>query len=473
MTQITDVQLQLKSIPKRWPRVPLHLSQRKILLIGVDLFLLNASFLLGYLLSLDMPWSVSEIALYPLWFAPLNLLWLTIAWISDSYDIKKAARVSSSVFGILKALLITGAIYAIPGFFFPQLLARQLPTLRMGLLAAGLLTLWRIVYATVLVQSNFQRLALIVGAGKTGRKIAQAIEEHNTGYEILGYVFDETLEESQDHKERSNLVDWEELPEFVQEHGVSDIILAVHRDMQPDLLEAVLKCFEQGVCIVTMPELYEELTGRIPVEHIGDRWLGSLPIDWDSGKRRLYIITKRAIDLGISFIGLLVLAPVFPLVAVAIKLDSPGPIFYRPERMGQGGKPFCVWKFRTMVTNADRLGDPTFTAKNDQRVTRVGRILRTIHLDELPQFINVITGEMSLVGPRPERHVPELDYRLRYAVKPGATGWALVMQGYAEGVDGTLLKLQYDLYYIKHQSLYLDVLIILKSIIHMLTMGGQ
>ena len=183
-------------------------------------------------------------------------------------------------------------------------------------------------------------------------------------------------------------------------------------------------------------------------------------------------------DIVIAGIGLLLLAPCLPFLSLAIKLDSPGPVFYRPERLGRGGKPFRLWKFRTMVPNADHIGDPTFTTRNDQRITRVGRILRTTHIDELPQFINILVGDMSLVGPRPERHVPEMEesipyYRIRYAVKPGATGWVLVKQGYGEGLKDTHIKLQYDLYYIKHQSLSLDILILCKSVIHMLIMRGR
>ena len=269
---------------------------------------------------------------------------------------------------------------------------------------------------------------------------------------------------------------WDNLTTFVQNHRVSEIVLAEPRDLHADLLQAMLKCFEHGVRIVTMPELFEEITGRIPVEHIDERWLAFLPIGWDS--RGLYLILKRAMDLVLAAIGLLFLGPLFPFLALAIKLDSPGPIFYRPQRLGRGGKPFRLWKFRTMVPNADRIGDPTFTTNNDRRITRVGRILRTTHFDELPQFINVVAGEMSVVGPRPERHVPALEesipyYRTRLAVRPGATGWALVRQGYAEGLDASLIKLQYDLYYIKHQSLSFDIRILYKSVIHVLTMGGR
>ncbi len=225
-----------------------------------------------------------------------------------------------------------------------------------------------------------------------------------------------------------------------------------------------------------MPALYEQVTGRIPVEHIGERWLTTLPLDRDP--RTFFLMAKRLSDVVVSVIGLILLAPFLPLIALAIKLDSPGPVFYRPERLGLGGKPFRLWKLRTMVANADRKGDPTFTAMSDSRITRVGWFLRGAHIDELPQFLNILLGEMSLVGPRPERYVPELEakipfYRMRLAVKPGTAGWALVKQGYAEGAEGTLVKLQYDLYYIKYQSIYLDLVIVIRTAVDMLFRRGR
>lgn len=453
----------------------MHNSQRKLLLISVDLFLLNVALMSGLILNPDITLFSTTIAPHPLWFATLTFLWLTIGSAFDNYEIQQAARVSSGILGIIKTLLIVGVIYA-PVVLLYSPMSEWPRFLLAGTLAASLIILWRIIYAIVLVRPNFQRRALIVGTGPAGHTIAKAIEEHDSGYEIIGYVASNAFERERDIKDVTLFDKWNNLPGFVQEHNVSDIVLSFPGALQSDQIRAVLACFEQGVRIVRMPDLFEEITGRIPVEYIGEDWLASLPIDWDS--KGLYLIVKRAMDIVITCFGILFLLPIFPIIALAIKLDSPGPVFYRPERLGQGGKTFRLWKFRTMVVNADRIGDPTFTSKKDQRITKVGRILRLAHIDELPQFINIILGQLSLVGPRPERYVPKLEdsipyYRARYAVKPGATGWALVKQGYAEGLEGTLIKLQYDLYYIKHQSLIFDIIILCKSAIHMLTMGGR
>jgi exopolysaccharide biosynthesis polyprenyl glycosylphosphotransferase len=458
---------------RSWPRFPLHISQRKVLLISIDLVLVNAALLLGLLLNLNMPLSYTISALHPAWYVTLTLLWLTIASVNNNYEVKQAAKLYSSIFGIIKTLIITGVIYSFLLFVFPPLLAKPSRGLFVGTLAIAMLVFWR---ATILVQPNFQRRILIEESGLAGRAIAQAINEQDSCYEIVGYIEGYASEQGHHVKGISILGKWSNLTKFVQDHNVTDIVLTTPNGMKKNKLQAVLKCFEHGVRILPMPVLFEEITGRIPVEHICNSWMNSLPIDWDSS--RMYTVVKRAMDFVIACIGLILVTPSFLFLALAIKLDSSGPIFYRPERLGQGGKSFRLWKFRTMVANADRIGDPTFTTRQDQRITRVGRILRRTHLDELPQFINIIVGHMSLIGPRPERYVAELEeqipyYRTRYAVKPGASGWALVNQGYAEGIDETLIKLQYDLYYIKHQSLSLDILIFCKSILHILTMDGR
>jgi lipopolysaccharide/colanic/teichoic acid biosynthesis glycosyltransferase len=194
----------------------------------------------------------------------------------------------------------------------------------------------------------------------------------------------------------------------------------------------------------------------------------------------MWPLVKRVFDLVSAGLGVLLLGPLFPLVALAIYLDCPGPILYTQERVGKGGKKFRVYKLRSMVPDAEKKGEAVWAEENDDRVTRVGRILRKMHADEFPQFLNILKGEMSAVGPRPERpeFVEELAdeipfYRVRHAVKPGMAGWGLVKQGYGSSKEDAVLKLQYDLYYIKHQSLWLDIVILLKTILDTVTFGGR
>jgi lipopolysaccharide/colanic/teichoic acid biosynthesis glycosyltransferase len=226
-----------------------------------------------------------------------------------------------------------------------------------------------------------------------------------------------------------------------------------------------------------MPLIYEELTGRVPVGHVGNSWLVALPLDHASSGG-LYPVFKRALDLFVALVGLCILAVLLPFVALATLVDSPGPIFYHQDRVGQGGRVFRLAKLRTMVSDAERQG-AVWARTRDPRVTRVGRVLRAAHLDELPQFLNVLRGEMSVVGPRPERpeFVSQLErripfYRMRHAVRPGMAGWALIHAGYGSSVEDALVKVEYDLYYIKHQSVALDLLILMRTLGRMFLFRG-
>ena len=228
-----------------------------------------------------------------------------------------------------------------------------------------------------------------------------------------------------------------------------------------------------------LPVLYEKLTGKVAVEHIGSQWYSALPLTknpFDTFNR----IGKRCMDLIFGLAIGVVLAVVFPFVAIAIKLDSPGAIFYQQERVGQYGAKFTVYKFRSMVINAERNGNAQWAVKGDARITKVGSFIRKTRLDELPQVLNVLRGEMSMVGPRPERYqfIKQLQqqipfYRTRLAVKPGLTGWAQINYGYGSTIEDALIKLQYDLYYLKHWSPWLDLKILLRTFAVVLKMEGH
>jgi exopolysaccharide biosynthesis polyprenyl glycosylphosphotransferase len=264
----------------------------------------------------------------------------------------------------------------------------------------------------------------------------------------------------------------------IKEKGVTEIILAVTHTLHGELIRAIMDCQEQGVQITLMPLLYEKITGRVPVENIGDDWSLVLPLD-HAAIASFWPFFKRAMDVLISGIGLIILALLFPILALAIYIDSPGPVFYTQERVGKGGWIFRLFKFRSMVVGAEESG-AVWAEKRDPRATRVGRFLRRTMIDEFPQFINVLRSEMSIVGPRPERPIFANQladqipfYRTRHAVKPGMAGWALINHGYSSSVRDALVKLQYDLYYIKHQSIYLDLLILAKTIGAMISFKGR
>jgi exopolysaccharide biosynthesis polyprenyl glycosylphosphotransferase len=249
--------------------------------------------------------------------------------------------------------------------------------------------------------------------------------------------------------------------------------------IQGTTFQTILDAQEQGVEVTRMPTLYEEMTGRVPIHHLESDWIIRSFTD-QARVSGMYLLVKRLLDIIGGLVGLLIFFILFPFVALAILIDSGLPIFYSQPRSGQGGLVFKIYKYRTMQKDAEADGNVRPTEENDPRVTRVGDILRKTRLDELPQFWNILRGDMSLVGPRAER--PELVqsfqkkvpfYRARLLAKPGLTGWAQINYGYVATVRDTEVKIEYDLYYIKHRTLAMDFNIILRTINTVLRRSGR
>jgi len=443
---------------------------------------------------------------HPLWFLLLSLLWMLIAQTFDAYDPRVVAKFSSSARSVLQAGLITAGVYLLIPYVTPPLPTSRSALLAFPLFAVGALLAGRGFYRVVMTQPALRRRALIIGAGWAGRTIAEALAEHGDGtYQVVGFVDDDPAKWGRGAWEPGSRGEFTSaplhlrtsaplppgtsahplvlgnrysLPALIRQHRVDTLILAITHEVNGELLQILMDCLELGVEIIPMPVLYEQLTGRVPVEHVGSNWYVAMPLSHPL-TRTFNRMIKRAMDIVLASLGMLFLAPFLPFIALAIYLDSPGPIFYTQERVGEGGRIFKVYKFRSMVPDAEK-GRAVWAQENDPRVTRVGRILRKTHLDEFPQFLNILKGEMSAVGPRPERpeFVEELAreipfYRVRHAVKPGMAGWALVKYGYASSKEDALIRLQYDLYYIKHWSPWLDLVILLKTVVDTLTLRGR
>ncbi len=258
------------------------------------------------------------------------------------------------------------------------------------------------------------------------------------------------------------------LGRLVELHRVDKLIVAAPNEVATALLRRLRSFRYRGVALADYVSLHEELKQEISVGHINDEWLLAASMNNSRPHIRGF---KRALDLVASVGALVLTAPITAVVALLIKLDSPGPALYRQERLGRDGVPFTILKFRTMAADAESRTGPVWAKQDDSRITRAGRWLRKFRIDEVPQLVNVLRGEMSLIGPRPEREhfVKQLTeqipfYAERFMVHPGITGWAQVMQSYAASVEESRRKLQADLYYIKHMSLLTDMYIILKTV---------
>jgi exopolysaccharide biosynthesis polyprenyl glycosylphosphotransferase len=346
------------------------------------------------------------------------------------------------------------------------------------------------------VQPAFHQRALVVGAGWSGRTLAQAIAEtgdsasngdsggnpyRGTGYRIIGFVDDNAENLGKEIEGSLVLGTHQDLVRLARELQPDELVVAIThaQTIHGGLFQAILDCRELGIQVTTMASLYERVTGRVPVEHAGRDLYVVLPLDRSAGDR-LYLAVRRLFDIVVGAAGCILVALLSPVVWLAHQLTAPGDVFYRQERVGKGGQVFKVVKYRSMVMDAEKNTGAVWASHDDGRVTSVGRLLRKTRLDELPQFWNVLKGEMSLIGPRPERpeFIAQLAqeipfYRVRHAVKPGITGWAQVKYRYGSSVNDSLLKLQYDLYYIKHKGPYLDLLILLKTVQVVLGLKGR
>jgi exopolysaccharide biosynthesis polyprenyl glycosylphosphotransferase len=477
----------LSAAPAAAPNVPSFLPldrrSRQAILAGGDLLLLAAMLALALRLGgLRSGWNWAERPFageYLRWLALLLPLWLALAWANGLYELGRPRRRLLAFVGPLtvggQLLLLWALAYFIPP---PWTLVRHVAVF-FALGSALALPFWRLAFLAVVERRAFRTRLIIVGAGEAGRTILAAVRaEAAPLYEVVGFIDDDPELAGRLVADLPVLGGRESLLSGIRDRGVTEVVLAITHGMEAGLFRAVLDAQEQGVTLTPMPLLYEQLTGRVPVEHIGEQWAVVLPLSLPES-RGLYRLGRRAGDIVAGLGGLAFLALLLPLLAPMIWLDSPGPILFRQTRLGRGGRPFTLYKLRTMQPGAEAAG-PRWAAAADPRVTRLGRWLRRSRLDELPQAFNILRGEMSLIGPRPER--PEFVarlaevipfYRARHAVAPGLTGWAAVHQDYAASTDDALLKLQYDLYYIKHRSLLLDGWILLRTAAKVLRLVGR
>ncbi len=344
-------------------------------------------------------------------------------------------------------------------------------------LATPVFITWRILLAEIFSLPRFRRRAVIVGNNTVGETLAKELwRSERLAINPLGYI-SQGIEERAQQDGLPILGGRSALRRLWQSGAIDMIIMAHDYKTNPELFQEAIEASTFGISVVPMAAVYESTCGKIPVEYAGDQWYLALPSERTISP--LYLFWHTVMNLVSGICGLLVLSLVLPLIALLIYLDSPGPIFYSQERLGFQGRPFRIYKFRSMRTDAEQAGCPVWASEHDTRVTKIGRFLRTTHLDELPQTFNIMRGDMSLIGPRPERaeFVTELEksfpfFRCRLAVKPGLTGWAQVKYHYSYTSNEALVKLQYDLYYIKHQSFLLDVYILLKTVVEVMLCHG-
>jgi exopolysaccharide biosynthesis polyprenyl glycosylphosphotransferase len=410
----------------------------------------------------------------------VGVLWFFFAEAFNAYRVPTMQSSFRSAYTAGKVLVVTVVAYVLAAW----LLGGTLPIVRLrisetflsALLIVVPLLVLRALVSTLLGRAPLRRRVAVVGANRDGYEMVEAISRYDgQTYEFLGFFDDTPVAENGSHPRAVRPTS--ELLPMKERMGIDQVVLANPMQTGP-LVRTLSLLHEQGTQITPMFALYQDLTGRVPVSHLGEMSFVALPANVKS-TARTYQVIKRSFDFTLALLMLLAAAPLFLFVALAIKVDSPGLVFFTQLRVGRGGKTFRIIKFRSMCNDAEAGTGAVWAASYDNRVTRVGRFLRKSRLDEIPQLLNVLKGEMSFVGPRPER--PEFDeelereipfYRARRAVRPGLTGWAQVNHGYGNTLHDALRKVEYDLYYIKNESPYLDLLILLRTIAVVLKLGG-
>jgi sugar transferase (PEP-CTERM system associated) len=438
-------------------------------LVLADAIFLLASAHMGLLLHLaGLPafWTGQP----PIWpkamvFAVVGLFSFSTLSLYDHAQQRKVSHIAARVFS---AAIVWWVLYGAVAFAMPALRLGRMATLAgisLGTLSCFLV---RGILFTHPAMRRFRDRLIFLGATPMAERVISALEKENPGYDILGYLDDRPAHQVSLTNGFRILGTIGQLREVAAATGAGTIVVAMGERRGALPLNEILDCKLQGIRIEDWPTFYEKLTGKIVVQDLRPSWL---IFSEGFDRTKLTRLMKRWGDFFLSAVFLATTWPLFILVAFAVKLGSPGPILFRQERVGEGGKPFTLLKFRTMIQDAEVVSGPVWATEEDPRITRVGRFLRKTRLDELPQVFNVLRGEMSFVGPRPERphFVAQLQekipyYNQRHTVKPGITGWAQVRYRYGATVEDAEEKLQFDLYYIKNLSFFLDMLILLASV---------
>lgn len=420
---------------------------------------------------------VISLLLYAFWLLLFLFTGLYQSWYTKSRFDELIAVFKSVSFGVFVIFLLT---------FEPEQDLSSGPTLgRMLILSYwGLMLLFvgagRILLHTVqrkLLEAGIgQRNTLIIGWNDAARELAEKIKKYPAlGYRVIGFVSVDKKDVKQGGDRLLGHI--KKLRSIVEEHNVEEVILSLGKASTKKVIEVIGQCEELPVRIKIEPDLYNIVLGQARTQQIyGFPLIEIHPQLMPPWERKV----KRLIDICFSLLGLMILSPILILVAILIKIESPGPVFFKQKRVGLGGRIFTVYKFRSMIQDAERYTGPVWADKSDPRITGIGRFIRKVRIDEFPQLINVLNGDMSLVGPRPERpyFVDRLKreypyYTRRLQVKPGVTGWAQVKGKYDTSIEDVKEKLDYDLYYIDNISLRLDFRIMFYTIYVMLRFKGQ
>lgn len=461
-------------------KIHFEISERKILLRVFDvLTVFGALYFVGIIFKFNY-FNISTTNYY--WTIVLAIYLNVIGTVFEMYNL----QIASSQVQVVKSIILTASttvlVYLLTPIYTPFLPSNRIQILFFYLSILGSLFLWRLLYVKFLASSRFEKKVILICDKDQGKELAMGLESVDPHYKVVGYVNSDSIQSktSKGVKDFVKNIDIDKLEEFVIENSVSEVVIAAQKTdgITVNLYNQLIHLLENGYVIREYTQVYEAITNRIPVQYVARDFYRYFPFS-RSNQNQLYLLIVRILEIVISVIGLTIGLTIVPLILIGNLLGNKGSFFYTQERIGQNGIVFNILKLRTMVKNAESNG-AVFTTINDSRITAFGKFLRKSRIDEIPQFYNILKGEMGVIGPRPERpvFVNEIAevmpfYETRHVIKPGLTGWAQVNYSYGETIDDSLIKLQYDLYYIKHRSIFLDINIVIKTISTVLFYRGQ
>ncbi|MBD0833109.1 exopolysaccharide biosynthesis polyprenyl glycosylphosphotransferase [Aestuariibaculum sediminum] len=409
------------------------------------------------------------------------VLYLTVfATVFELYDLQKSSKLDKIATGIVFTVSTTVLFYFLTPFFTPELPNNRLQILYFYFSILFALLAWRFIYLSLIVSPRFNKRILLVGEMTDLNNVIRVFQQSDPHYKIIGYINCEKQHVHIDTIEDISEFHIDNMSEVIKKQAVSEIVVISNKPdtITPEVYHDLMQLLNIGVPVREYSQVYEDITHRVPLQYVGMDFYKYFPFNRNN-KNRLYRFLQRVFDILISVFGILFSLVLLPFIIIGNLLANRGKLFYTQKRVGLNGKVFKIIKFRTMIKNAEASG-AVWATKNDTRITRFGKFLRYSRIDEIPQFINILKGEMSLIGPRPERpvFVKELSdalpfYETRHIIKPGVTGWAQVKMRYGSSLDDSLEKLQYDLYYIKHRSFLLDVNIMIKTLTTVIFFRGQ
>lgn len=455
-----------------------EVSERKILLRIIDLVMV---FFAIYLLTLYPEFEYIQFNRENLVSLVLLGLYIQVfGTIFEIYDLQKASRIDTTFRNLVIAVSTVVLFYLLTPILSPYLPEQRIQILYFYLAILLSILLWRLVYINLIESPRFYKRVLLVGEVANVDGLIKALQKSDPNYKIVGFINSEPSNAESIRFKGLKEFEAKDFLYVIEKERISEILVASFNTdaIISEVYHDLILLLERGFKIREYTQVYEELLQKVPIQFVGKDFYKYFPFS-RSNENKLYIAFQRAFDIVFSVIGLVVGVLLLPFILLGNFLGNKGPLFYSQERIGKNSKPFKILKLRTMVTNAEKDG-VKWAQKNDKRVTAFGKFLRRSRLDEVPQFINVLIGEMSIIGPRPERpfFVHELArvipfYETRHIIKPGLTGWAQVNTRYGASIDDSLTKLQYDLYYIKHRSVFLDFNITIKTLSTILYYRGQ